>query len=217
MIEIKNLSKSFQTPRGTKNVLSDFSLSIKDGIFLGISGESGSGKSTLLSIITGLQKANTGHVFIDGTDILSLEDKELCAFRNKNIGFISQEQSFLKNLTVLENLILPAFLLKERKVKKEELLQKAKNLLEGFGIESLSDSNPSCLSGGELQRLLIARSLINDPKILVADEPTDNVSKKQTKEIISIFKQISLSGKTVILVSHDENALELCDEVFYLE
>ena len=214
MIELKNISKSFVTPRGKKTILSDFSLTVKDGTFLGIRGESGAGKSTLLSILTGLQKADSGKVLIDGTDILSLSDKEICEFRNENIGFVSQEQSFLENLTVLDNVALPALLSKKSKFKKNEILIRAKKLLSDLGILELSGQYPSVLSGGENQRVLIARALMNDPKIIAADEATDSVSEKQTKEITSIFKALSSQGKTVIFVSHDKAALENCDEIF---
>ena len=217
MIEIKNLSKSFVTPRGKKTIFSDFNFSIKDGTFLGIKGESGIGKSTLLSIIAGLQKPDSGKIIIDGTDIFSLSDKEICEFRNKNIGFVSQEQSFLENLTVLENVALPAFLSKNSDLKNEAKLERAKKLLSDFGIENLSEMYPNFLSGGENHRVLIARALMNDPKIIVADEPTDAVSEKQTKEIIKIFKELSQKGKTVVFVSHDQSALENCDESFSLE
>ena len=216
MIKIENISKSFTTPRGTKTVLSDISLTVKNGAFLGIAGESGAGKSTLISIIAGLQKPDSGKVLINETDILSLSDKEICEFRTKNIGFISQEQSFLENLTVLENVVLPAFMSKDRKIKKQDALKTAKKLLADFGIENLCEMYPSSLSGGENRRVLIARSLINEPEIIVADEPTDAVSKSQAKEIISIFKQLANMGKTVILVTHDETALGQCDDIFYL-
>ena len=214
MIELKNISKTFQTPRGTKKLLSDFSLTVNDGTFLGISGESGAGKSTLLSIITGLQKPSSGKVLIDGTDIFSLSDKELSAFRNENIGFVSQEQSFLENLTVLENVALPALLSQKQNLSKSEILLRAKKLLSDFGISELSEQYPNELSGGENQRVLIARALMNDPKIIAADEATDAVSERQTKEITSIFKALSSHGKTVIFVSHDKAALENCDEIF---
>lgn len=214
MIELKNISKSFQTPRGTKSVLSDFSLTVNDGTFLGISGESGAGKSTLLSIITGLQKPSSGKVLIDGTDIFSLSDKDLSAFRNENIGFVSQEQSFLENLTVLENVALPALLSQKQNLSKLEIFLRAKKLLSDFGIAELSEQYPNELSGGENQRVLIARALMNDPKIIAADEATDAVSERQTKEITSIFKALSSQGKTVIFVSHDKAALENCDEIF---
>ena len=214
MIELKNISKTFQTPRGTKKLLSDFSLTVNDGTFLGVSGESGAGKSTLLSIIIGLQKPSSGKVLIDGTDIFSLSDKELSAFRNENIGFVSQEQSFLENLTVLENVALPALLSHKQNLSKSEIFLRAKKLLSDFGIAELSEQYPGVLSGGENQRVLIARALMNDPKIIAADEATDAVSEKQTKEITSIFKALSSQGKTVIFVSHDKAVLENCDEIF---
>lgn len=217
MIEVKNLYKSFPTPRGSKAVFSDFSLTIKDGTFLGISGESGAGKSTLLSIITGLQSPSSGKVFIDGKDIFSLSDKEISSFRNANIGFVSQEQSFLENLTVLDNVALPALLSKKSKLTRDQIIERAKKLLADFEIADLEQLYPSLLSGGENQRVLIARALMNDPKIIVADEPTDAVSERQTKEITRIFKALSNQGKTVILVSHDKTALENCDDIFLLK
>lgn len=217
MIKIEGISKSFITPRGTKKVLSDFSLTVNDGKFIGIAGESGTGKSTLLSIITGLQKPDSGKIIINGTDILALTDDETCSFRNRAIGFVSQEQSFLENLSVLDNVTLPALLSKTGRSKKIEVTERAKKLLSDFGIAELAEMSPSLLSGGENRRLLIARALINEPEIIVADEPTDAVSKKQSEEIISIFRNLSRQGKTVILVTHDEDALKMCDEVFYLD
>ena len=217
MIQIQKLSKTFLTPRGTKTVFSDFSYTVKDGTFLGISGKSGIGKSTLLSLLASLQKPSSGKILIDGTDFFSLSDSETCDFRNANIGFISQEQSFLENLTVLDNVALPAFLSKKSKAKKEEVFARAKSLLSDLGLAELTDSFPSVLSGGENHRLLIARALMNNPKILLADEPTDAVDSNQTQEIIQIFKRLSTEGKTVIIVSHDEEALKLCDEVLEIK
>ncbi len=217
MIEIEHVSKSFMTPCGIKKVLDDISLEIRDGVFLGIKGESGAGKSTLVSIIAGLQKPDSGKIIINKTDFFSLSDDEICCFRNKSIGFVSQEQSFLQNLTVLENVMLPAILLKDKAIYKNEAIGRTKKLLSDFGIDALSEMSPSVLSGGEIRRGLIARALINDPKILVADEPTEAVSRIQTKQIIGIFKQLSSMGKTIILVSHDEDSLEQCDDVLNLE
>lgn len=217
MIQIEKLSKSFTTPRGTKKVLADLSLTVNDGDLFGIAGESGTGKSTLVSIIAGLQKPDDGKVFVNGTDVFSLSDDKICSFRNKTIGFVSQEQSFLENISVIENVMLPAFLFRKTKIKTDEIIARAKKLLSDFGIENLSEMSPTALSGGENRRVLIARALINDPEIVIADEPTDAVSKNQAKEIINIFKDISQSGKTVILVTHDQCSLEQCNNIFYLE
>lgn len=217
MIQIEKLSKSFTTPRGTKKVLADLSLTVNDGDLFGIAGESGTGKSTLVSIIAGLQKPDDGKVFVNGTDVFSLSDDKICSFRNKTIGFVSQEQSFLENISVIENVMLPAFLFRKTRIKADEIIARARKLLSDFGIENLSEMSPTALSGGENRRVLIARALINDPEIVIADEPTDAVSKNQAKEIINIFKDISQSGKTVILVTHDQCSLEQCNNIFYLE
>ena len=212
MIEIKNLSKKFITPRGTIKVFDSFSLEIPDKTFLGISGKSGSGKSTLLSLIAGLQKADDGKIFVGGTDIFSLGDKELSAFRNRNIGFISQEQSFLENLTVLDNVRLPYFL-KPDAVKNDSSEKRAQELLDELGVGKLSKSFPRELSGGENHRVLIARALMNNPEYILADEPTESVDEEQTNQILRIFRSLSDSGKTVILVSHDSHALKSCDRI----
>ena len=243
MIDIKHLTKSFQTPRGKITVLEDFSLTALNGTFLGIAGKSGAGKSTLLSLIAGLQKPDSGSIKIDTneyenspTEITSLSEKELSAFRNKNIGFVSQEQSFLENLTVLDNVRLPAYLSKSEKKKlvmlnlfqhlsnklsnqfrndskPEVITERARSLLEAFDIAHLADQYPQNLSGGENHRVLIARALINNPQIILADEPTDSVDSERTEEIIHIFRSLANQGKIVILVSHDKEALKLCDKI----
>ena len=226
MIEIQNLSKAFTTPFGKKQILDNFSLTVPAGTFLGISGKSGAGKSTLLSIIAGLQKPDSGKVLITRltaqidddkeTDLFSLNDKELSLFRNKNIGFVSQEQSFLENYTVFDNIRLPYFIgTNKRPTSKETeaINKRTTELLEKLGIAHLAQSYPKDLSGGENHRVLIARALINDPQIILADEPTESVDTERTEQIIEIFKKLSKQGKTIILVSHDEKVLQKCDEI----
>ncbi|MBO4386380.1 MAG: ABC transporter ATP-binding protein, partial [Treponema sp.] len=226
MIDIQNLTKTFSTPRGKLTVLDNFSLKVQDGTFLGIAGKSGAGKSTLLSIIAGLQKPDSGKVIIgctcgnaNGTgdrDIFSLSEKELCLFRNTNIGFVSQEQSFLENLTVFDNVRLPYFIGLNKRTARVQLNlinARAKELLENLGIAHLSKSYPRDLSGGENHRLLIARALINNPDIILADEPTESVDSERTEDIVKIFRGLSDGGKTVILVSHDSQVLKSCDRI----
>ena len=227
MIEIQHLTKYFSTPRGKISVFEDFSLSIEDSVFLGIMGASGSGKSTLLSMIAGLQKPSSGGILIGSehdtsfplTDIFSLKDKKLSAFRNAHIGFVSQEQTFLENLSVLDNVRLPFFLSgKKRSLEEVDFISnRAKELLESFGIARLAGSFPRDLSGGENHRLLIARALINNPQIILADEPTESVDKERTEQIVSLFRELAKKGKTVILVSHDEKAVKYCDRVIEIE
>lgn len=213
MIKAENLSKSFITPRGKIDVLRDMSFSISKGSFVGVTGKSGAGKSTLLSIIAGLQKQDSGSLMINGTELVTYDDKKLSAFRNRNIGFISQEQSFLENFTVLDNVRLPAFIgLKKAEVARtEEITQRASELLDSLGIAHLAQNYPSTLSGGENHRVLIARALINDPPVILADEPTDSVDTEQTQSIIRIFRLLADQGKTILMASHDPEALKLCD------
>ena len=215
MIEAINLNKSFFTPRGRIDVLKDFTFSINERSFVGITGKSGAGKSTLLSIISGLQKPDSGQLTINDTNLLSLNDKELSGFRNQNIGFISQEQSFLENFTVLDNVRLPAFLGKKKidDTVAKEISARTEQLLDSLGIAHLAQNYPSTLSGGENHRLLIARALLNNPQIILADEPTDSVDSERTEEIIKIFRCLADEGKTILIASHDKAALKLCDKI----
>ena len=238
MIEIKNLTKKFKTSHGTLTVFDDFNLTVKDGTFLGIKGKSGAGKSTLISMIAGLQKPDAGTIEIDGTQITALNQKQIAAFRNKNIGYISQEQSFLENLTVFDNVRLPASIsvwgnvqnnasgihtanknsqITSAQPTQAQIQERANQLLANLGIAHLANQYPTDLSGGENHRVLIARALINDPSIILADEPTDSVDDERTEEIIKIFRNLVDQGKTVILVSHDQQALKLCDEIVTIE
>ncbi len=214
MIEAHNLNKSFITPRGRIDVLKDFSFSINERSFVGITGKSGAGKSTLLSIIAGLQIQDSGSLIINGIDLNYLDDKDLSIFRNQNIGFISQEQSFLENFTVLDNIRLPAFLGKKKidDTSAKEITSRAEQLLDSLGIAHLAQNYPSNLSGGENHRVLIARALINNPQILLADEPTDSVDSERTEEIIKIFRRLADEGKSILIASHDKEALKLCDK-----
>ena len=230
MIKIENLTKSFITPQGKLTVLDKLSFEIPDKTFLGICGKSGAGKSTLLFLLAGLQKPDQGSITIDQTQITNLSENELAAFRNKNIGFVSQEQSFLENLTVLDNVRLPAYLGKEipnqvrndkkkqvRNDKNKEITKRALRLLQSLVIAHLADQYPQNLSGGENHRVLIARALMNDPKIILADEATDSVDEENTKEILKIFRNLSDQGKIVIFVSHDKAALKLCDKIIKID
>ena len=213
MIYAEDLSKSFITPRGRIDVLKNLTFRIHDGSFIGITGKSGAGKSTLLSIIAGLQKPDSGSIIIDDIELNKLDDIELSAIRNENIGFISQEQSFLENFSVLDNVRLPAFIGRNKvdDTTAKEITACAEQLLDSLGIAHLAQNYPATLSGGENHRVLIARALINNPQILLADEPTDSVDSERTDEIIKIFRRLADEGKTILIASHDKAALKLCD------
>ena len=211
MIIVEEITKSFTSPRGKISILNGLSCSIKDGDFFGIAGKSGAGKSTLLSILAGLQEPDSGRVLIDDTDLFSLNDKERSAFRNKKIGFVSQEQSFISSLTVKDNVRLPFFLGKKSEPNKSD--ERATKLLESLGINHLADCYPKDLSGGENHRVLIARSLMNNPSVILADEPTSSLDREQAESVLKIFRKLADDGKTVVMVSHDESALNFCDQI----
>ncbi len=214
MIAVEKISKSFKSPRGAVTVLDGFSCSISDGEFFGIAGKSGAGKSTLLSIIAGLQEPDSGKILIEGTDIFSLNDKDRSSFRNKKIGFVSQEQSFISSLTVMDNVRLPFFL--GKKTVQNDSEKNAELLLESLGIKHLADCFPSDLSGGENHRVLIARALMNNPSVILADEPTSSLDREQGESVIQIFRKLADEGKTIVMVSHDESALNSCDKIVHL-
>lgn len=214
MIVVEGISKSFASPRGKIRVLDNFSCTVPDGSCLGIAGKSGAGKSTFLSIVAGLQKPDAGRVLIGGTDICAMDDKRSSAFRNKMIGFVSQEQSFLENLTVLDNVRLPACIGKT--TDREKSVRRAEQLLEELGIRQLASCFPAELSGGENHRVLIARALMNDPPVILADEPTASLEREQADSVMNLFRSLAGRGKSIIVVSHDEQVLRSCDEVLHI-
>lgn len=211
MIIAEGISKSFSSPRGKIQVLQGFSCTVPDGCCLGIAGKSGAGKSTFLSIVAGLQKPDEGRVLIGGRDICAMDDRQGAAFRNRMIGFVSQEQSFLENLTVLDNVRLPAYI--GGKAAHEESVSRAESLLSELGIGHLASCYPAELSGGENHRVLIARALMNDPPVLLADEPTASLEREQADSVMGLFLSLTDKGKSIVVVSHDEQLLQSCDEL----
>lgn len=211
MIIAEGISKSFSSPRGKIQVLQGFSCTVPDGCCLGIAGKSGAGKSTFLSIVAGLQKPDEGRVLIGGRDICAMDDRQGAAFRNRMIGFVSQEQSFLENLTVLDNVRLPACI--GRKAAQEESAGRAGSLLSELGIGHLASCYPAELSGGENHRVLIARALMNDPPVLLADEPTASLEREQADSVMGLFLSLADKGKSIIVVSHDEQVLRSCGKL----
>lgn len=205
ILKVESLRKEYGEGNNKVIALDGVDLQIERGEFVAIVGPSGSGKSTLLHIIGGVDSPDDGKVYIDGNDISQYSSKELAYFRRRKVGLIYQFYNLIPNLTVRHNIELP-LKLDKREINKEELLDIVKKL----GIESKLDSFPSELSGGQQQRVAIARSLIYSPSIILADEPTGNLDRKNSKEIIDIFKYFNKTLKqTIILITHDEEvALE---------
>lgn len=205
LLEIKALRKEYL--RGSRRfvAVSDVSFSLKTGDFLRIEGRSGSGKSTLLNMITGLLKPTSGRVFLNGTDISTLNDTDLSALRNACIGYIPQGASLLGNLTVLDNVRLPWFLAKRQ----GDPTERAHKLLELVGLSDFHHQYPAHLSGGEVRRVAIARAMINQPVLIIADEPTSDLDIETTGEILNLLKYLQEQGSTILMVTHEKYSIGL--------
>ena len=210
MLEIKNISKSYSRQGKDFFAVKDVNLNISDGDFIHIIGRSGSGKSTFLNIVAGLLSADNGTLLLDGTNYLELSDEEKSKFRNKNIGFIPQSPALLGYLNILENIRLPYDMYE----KEGDSEGKARYFLNELGLEHLAKSYPKELSGGELRRIIIARALMTEPKILIADEPTSDLDIEATKEVMELLKKINEKGTTVLVVTHELDTLKYGKKVY---
>lgn len=210
MIEIRNINKSF----GNVKVLNDVSLSVPTGEITAIVGPSGAGKTTLLQIAGSLEKADTGYVEYDGTVITKLKEKRLAKFRNENIGFIFQFHELLPEFTAEENVAIPAMI---GGMSRRRALEKARGLLEMLGLGHRLRHKPGELSGGERQRTAIARALANDPKVIMADEPTGSLDSRNREEIQQLIYSLCRDkGHTFLMVTHDSSLASIANRVVYM-
>lgn len=207
LIQAQNIHKSY----GALNVLKGVSIEIQRKEVVSIVGPSGAGKSTLLHIIGTLDKPDSGLVRVNDTDINSLKDKHLSAFRNKHIGFVFQFHHLLPEFTALENICIPAFIAKKEKAEAEK---KALELLSFLGLEERKNHKPSELSGGEQQRIAVARALINNPDVVLADEPSGNLDSASAKELHQLFFTLREKfGQTFVIVTHNNELAGMTDRV----
>ncbi len=205
MITIKGIKKSF----GTLEVLKGIDLEINKGEVVSIVGPSGAGKTTLLQIMGTLDKADSGSVIIDGVDIGSLNANKMAEFRNLNIGFVFQFHQLLPEFTALENIMIPAYIAGKPT---KEARQRAKELLEFMGLADRADHKPGQLSGGEKQRVAVARALVNNPAVILADEPSGSLDSRNRAELHRLFFDLRRDmGATFLIVTHDENLAADCD------
>jgi len=204
-IRITGVSKNYSTGGTTVKALADFSLNIAWGEFIGISGESGSGKSTLLSIAGGMLMPDSGEYSVDGINVFRLPLDKLADFRREYLGFVFQSFHLMPYLTALENVMLPLVVKKLTKTQKREM---AGNALESVGLAGKLKRLPDELSGGERERVAIARAIVNNPRILLADEPTGNLDSKTGGEIMSLFRELNASGMTILMVTHSSDCIK---------
>lgn len=215
IISLKDVCKSYMINKNKSIVLERVNIKIFQGDFIIILGSSGSGKSTLMNIIAGLDVPTSGEIYFRGKKISHMNDFERSSYRNINIGFIFQQFNLIDTLNVMENIKLP--LLYNKKINKnteKENISKIESLLNCFGIMSKIKSKPNILSGGEQQRVSICRALINNPDIILADEPTGALDRHNTNNIMQILKRINSEGKTIIMATHDTSLLKYSNRVF---
>ena len=210
MIEIQGITKSF----GELQVLKGIDLTIYKGEVVSIVGPSGAGKTTLLQIMGTLDKADAGSVLIDGKEVGCMKEKELSAFRNQRIGFVFQFHQLLPEFTALENVMMPALI---GGTSQREAMKKAQETLEFLGLAERASHKPSELSGGEKQRVAVARALINNPAVIFADEPSGSLDSRNKEELHQLFFDLREKlGQTFVIVTHDEGLAQLTDRTIYM-
>ncbi len=214
MIELKNVSKIYnERERNEVRALRNVSLKIKKGEFIAIMGPSGSGKSTLMHIIGCLDRPTRGKYLLNNQNVANLPDKKIAAIRNRKLGFVFQTFNLLPRMSALENVLTPLYYLK----KKINRLQKAKKIIKKLGLADRASHFTNELSGGEQQRFAIARALVNDAEIILADEPTGNLDTKTGEKILQILTKLNKSGKTIILVTHEKNIAKAAKKIIKIK
>lgn len=213
MINVENLTKRFIRNGKPFDAVHDVSLEIKKGEFAAIIGPSGSGKTTLFNMIAGLITPLFGKIYIDGSEITGMAENEKAVFRNQNMGYVLQGNSLLNNFTILDNICMPAYLSSD----KNEFRQRALELLKQIGLEEYINEYPANLSGGEVRRVSIIRAMLNQPKVILADEPTSSLDPENSHKVMQMLQDISKSGTTVVLSTHELEYLSYVDTLFKME
>lgn len=213
MLKLKDIHKSYQQGSQEFPILKGIDLHVKEGDFLAIMGPSGSGKSTLMNIIGCLDKASSGTYHIEGTDVSELSDNQLSDLRNQKIGFVFQNFNLMPKLTACQNVELP---LTYMKIPKKERRERALEMLRLVGLEERSDFKPMELSGGQKQRVAIARALVTNPSFILGDEPTGALDTKTSVQIMDLFKQFNVEGKTIVIITHEPEVAQLCKQTVIL-
>ena len=216
ILEVKDLCKTYIVNKRQNNVLKNVNFTVKEGEMVAIMGPSGSGKSTLLYTVSGMDALTAGQALFCGRDITKLSDKELAALRLDEMGFIFQQMYMLKNLTVLDNIILPACQSKKNTGSRKEIMQHGQELMRKLGIIDIADNDINEVSGGQLQRACICRSMINNPKMIFADEPTGALNRTSSDEVMEELGKLNREGTTIMLVTHDVKVAAKCTRVLYI-
>lgn len=217
ILEVKDLCKTYIVDKRQINVLKNVSFSVKEGEMLAIMGPSGSGKSTLLYSVSGMDRATSGVVTFGNQNICKLNENELTDIRLASMGFVFQQMFMMKNLSIIDNILLPAMENKNDKSSRKDKIKRAEALMRKLGIIEVADNDITEVSGGQLQRACIARSMINKPRILFADEPTGALNRTSSDEVMNELSLLNKEGTTIIMVTHDSKVAARCSRVIYLE
>lgn len=218
MLEAKNIHKVYNSGLKELAVLKGISLTIEKGRFIAIVGPSGAGKSTLLHILGGLDSPTQGNVLFEDKDIYNLKDTEISRLRNDRFGFVFQFYHLLPEFTLLENVLMPVLIGSQPQVEERRLKERAKELLNRVGLSERLTHFPGQLSGGERQRVALVRGLINNPSLLLCDEPTGNLDSKTGQEIVSLINQIAkVNDMAVVLVTHNRELANAADRIYHLK
>jgi putative ABC transport system ATP-binding protein len=215
VIETKDLCKTYIVDKRQINVLKNINLEVDEGEMVAIMGPSGSGKSTLLYSISGMDQPTSGRVLFDGEDISKMNSSDLAEIRLDKMGFIFQQMYMMKNLTILDNILLPAFESKKGG-SRDDKIKKGEELMRKLGIIEVADNDINEVSGGQLQRACICRSMINSPKILFADEPTGALNRTSSNEVMDELVKLNQEGTTIMMVTHDSKVASRCTRVLYI-
>ena len=216
VLEVKDLCKTYVINKRQNNVLKNVNFSIENGEMVAIMGPSGSGKSTLLYAVSGMDSVTSGKVMFNNKDITKLKSNELAELRLNEMGFIFQQMYMMKNLTILDNIILPAIESKKTSESKKEKINRGEELMRKLGIIEVADNDINEVSGGQLQRACICRSMINKPKVLFADEPTGALNRAASHEVMEELIKLNEEGTTIIMVTHDAKVAAKCSRVLYI-
>ena len=215
LIKIKNITKDYKNGEVVTRGLKGVSFEIDDGEFVAIMGASGSGKSTLMHLIGFLDAPTSGEYYFEGHDTLKLGDDKLAEFRSEKVGFIFQSYNLLQRTSVLDNVLLPTTYLKGCNLKEAE--DNAIKLLKKVGLGHRLNHRPNQLSGGEQQRVAIVRALVNNPRLILADEPTGNLDSRSGEEIMEILQKLSKEGRTIIMVTHEQYTAECARRILHIK
>ena len=216
ILEVKDLCKTYIVNKRQNNVLKNVNFTVSEGEMVAVMGPSGSGKSTLLYAVSGMDSITAGEALFCGKNIAKLGAKELADLRLDEMGFIFQQMYMLKNLTVLDNIILPACQSKKNTETRKETMQRGQELMRKLGIIDIADNDINEVSGGQLQRACICRSMINNPKMIFADEPTGALNRTSSDEVMEELAKLNNDGTTIMLVTHDVKVAAKCTRVLYI-